>query len=84
MARDNTLLYLAVGAAAVWYLMRSMPSVLAPSPTGTPISWWIAMSGDPHTLTETSPRLTPPAAGYRPASEYELAQAGHPDVLDSP
>jgi hypothetical protein len=83
MARDNTWLYIGLAVVGVWALSRHV-NAAAPSPTGTPIAWWISISGDPRTLTETSPSLTPPAAGYRPASEYELAQAGHPDVNDQP
>jgi hypothetical protein len=81
MGRDNTLLILAVGAVAIYLVSQSSrtSAYAAPSPSGTPISWWIAQSGDPRTLVQTLPSLVAPP-GYRPASEYELAQAGHPDV----
>lgn len=81
MARDNSLLYALIGVGAyLWFMQSRTGGYAAPAPSSTPLAWWIAVNGDPRTLTQTSPSYTPPAPGYRPASEYELAQAGHPDA----
>lgn len=57
--------------AAAAAARTSTADVLRPViPTGTtPVDWWIGPGGDIQLATG----IEPPAAGYRPASEYELS-----------
>lgn len=79
MAKSSWLPYVLIGAAGLLLMKPDFLSGLTASLPGgggagqQPVNWWIDPSGDTTTLTY-APGIVPPVAGYRPASQYELAQ----------
>jgi len=62
---ERPITFLLVGLAAFWLLRGS-----GGASTQAPVNWWF----NPTTLALTyAPSLTPPGAGFRPASSYEVS-----------